>query len=379
MHDLNLPTIADGQADSQWQTSNDGDAAIANALADILTVDFSGGDVTLTSAQFRSAMTFVPSGLSATRALTVPAVKRALFFVHNTDGADSITVTRGSTTVSVEAGKLGVFYTDGTTNGLVGAIVATGTGGATASTTEVLTGTDTGKIVTPDALAALWEKGSDVASAGTVSLGEGGYFHITGTTTITDIDWATAKDGRPAWIIFDGALTLTHNATTLKLPGGANITTAAGDRAMFVQDSSDNVICLAYVRADGTPLVGAAAGTPFEMVVACSDESTALTTGTAKVSFRIPRGVTLTAVRASLVTAQSSGSIFTVDINEGGTTILSTKLTIDNTELTSTTAATPAVISDASLADDALITVDIDQVGDGTAKGLKVTLIGTRT
>ena len=84
------------------------------------------------------------------------------------------------------------------------------------------------------------------------------------------------------------------------------------------------------------------------------------------------------AVRASLSTAQTSGSIFTVDINDGGTTILSTKLTIDNTEKTSTTAATPPVISDTSLADDAEITVDIDQVGDGTAKGLKVVLIGTR-
>ena len=52
--------------------------------------------------------------------------------------------------------------------------------------------------------------------------------------------------------------------------------------------------------------------------------------------------------------------------------------TIDNTEKTSTTASTPAVISDSSLADDAEITIDIDQVGDGTAKGLKVTLIGTR-
>lgn len=114
------------------------------------------------------------------------------------------------------------------------------------------------------------------------------------------------------------------------------------------------------------------------IIIACSDETTALTAGTAKTTFRMPYGFTVTAVRASLTTAQTSGSIFTVDINEGGTTILSTKLTIDNTEKTSTTAATAAVISDTTLADDAEITVDIDQVGDGTAKGLKVTLIGYR-
>jgi hypothetical protein len=117
--------------------------------------------------------------------------------------------------------------------------------------------------------------------------------------------------------------------------------------------------------------------TPFELVVAASDEGTALTTGTAKITFRMPRAVTLTSVRASLTTAQGSGSIFTVDINENGTSILSTKLTIDNTEKTSFTAATPPVISDAALADDAEITIDIDQIGDGTAKGLKVMLIGT--
>jgi hypothetical protein len=115
------------------------------------------------------------------------------------------------------------------------------------------------------------------------------------------------------------------------------------------------------------------------IVVAASDETTALATGTAKVTFRMPYAFTLTSVRASLTTAQASGSIFTVDINEGGTTILSTKLTIDNTEKTSTTAATAAVISDVNLADDAEITIDIDQVGDGTANGLKITLIGTRT
>ena len=116
---------------------------------------------------------------------------------------------------------------------------------------------------------------------------------------------------------------------------------------------------------------------PCEFIVACSDLTTALTTGTTKAYFRAPYAFTLTAVRASLGTAQASGSIFTVDINESGTSVLSTKLTIDNTEKTSTTAATPAVISDSAIADDAIIAIDIDQLGDGTAKGLIVTLIGT--
>lgn len=100
-------------------------------------------------------------------------------------------------------------------------------------------------------LALLSGKGSDVASAGTVTLGDGSYFHITGTTTITDIDFAKPWDGRMAVLIFDGALTLTHNGTTLQLPGGANITTAAGDRAIITQDANDNVIVVDYVPAAG--------------------------------------------------------------------------------------------------------------------------------
>lgn len=119
-------------------------------------------------------------------------------------------------------------------------------------------------------------------------------------------------------------------------------------------------------------------GLPEAIQLAASDETTALTTGTAKVTFRMPFAMTLTGVRASLTTAQTSGAIFTVDINEAGVSVLSTKLTIDNGEKTSVTAATPAVISDSALADDAEITIDIDQIGDGTAKGLKITLIGTR-
>ena len=115
------------------------------------------------------------------------------------------------------------------------------------------------------------------------------------------------------------------------------------------------------------------------IIVAVGDESTALTTGTAKVTFRMPYAFILTGVRASVTTAPTGASLLTVDINEGGTTILSTKLTFDASERTTTSAATPAVISDANLADDAEITIDIDQVGSTIAgAGLKVSLIGTK-
>jgi len=86
----------------------------------------------------------------------------------------------------------------------------------------------------------------------------------------------------------------------------------------------------------------------------------------------------LSAVRASVTTAPT-GSAITVDINEAGTSVLSTKITIDPTAKTSVTATSQPVISDTALADDAEITVDIDQVGSTVAgTGLKITLIGTK-
>lgn len=118
------------------------------------------------------------------------------------------------------------------------------------------------------------------------------------------------------------------------------------------------------------------AGRTESIIVAVGDETTAITTGTSKVTFRMPYAMNLTAVRASLTTVSSSGTP-TIDINEGGVSILSTRITIDASEKTSTTAAVAPVISDAALADDAEITIDIDVAGTGAA-GLKVYLIGNR-
>ena len=115
-------------------------------------------------------------------------------------------------------------------------------------------------------------------------------------------------------------------------------------------------------------------------VIACSDETTALTTGTAKVTFRMPYAYTLDSVRASLTGAGGSSGTTTIDINEAGSTILSTKITIDYGDLTSVGASAAPVISDSALADNAQMTIDIDAVtGDADETGLKVYLIGNKT
>ena len=55
---------------------------------------------------------------------------------------------------------------------------------------------------------------------------------------------------------FAGALAFTHNASSLILPTGANITTAANDVAVLVSEGSGNWRCAAYTRASGEALVG---------------------------------------------------------------------------------------------------------------------------
>ena len=114
-------------------------------------------------------------------------------------------------------------------------------------------------------------------------------------------------------------------------------------------------------------------------VIACSDETTALTTGT-KVTFRLPFAFTVTEVRASLTTAGTGANLVTLDFEQNTTSILSTKITIDATELTSTTATTAPVISTSELTDDASITCDVDQIDSGgVSAGLKMYLIGYKT
>lgn len=99
-------------------------------------------------------------------------------------------------------------------------------------------------------------KATDKASAGTCDIGAvlGNFVHITGTTTITAL--GTAQAGAERTVTFTGILTLTHNATSLILPTGANITTAAGDVARFVSEGSGNWRCVSYMRADGSSLSG---------------------------------------------------------------------------------------------------------------------------
>lgn len=93
--------------------------------------------------------------------------------------------------------------------------------------------------------------GADIASASTVTIPlEGNYFKITGTTTITG--FASTRAGRTVWVTFSEILTLTSSAS-FSLPDSANITTAAGDTALFLFDGT-NWICQLYIPLVLTPV-----------------------------------------------------------------------------------------------------------------------------
>jgi len=106
-----------------------------------------------------------------------------------------------------------------------------------------------------------WSQGTDVASATALAvLTDGNYFDVTGTTTITSIN-TTGGVGTLIKLHFDDALTLTHHATDLILPSGANITTAAGDEAEFIEYASGDYRCTNYSKASGEAVIGGAGAT----------------------------------------------------------------------------------------------------------------------
>lgn len=115
-------------------------------------------------------------------------------------------------------------------------------------------------------------QGADIASvAGVTDIGAatGPYIHITGVEAITGLGTCTA--GQRRTVKFTGACTLTHNGTSLILPGSANITTAANDAAEFVSLGSGNWLCLWFKRASGKVLGAALASDAQARALSATD------------------------------------------------------------------------------------------------------------
>jgi hypothetical protein len=101
---------------------------------------------------------------------------------------------------------------------------------------------------------------ADIASAATTDIGlqNTNFLRVTGTTTITSFG---SNYRGPRFLVFEGAITLT-NSSTLVLPGGANITTAAGDVLIAIPGATlgtaDKWIVTAYQKnaVPGAPAAG---------------------------------------------------------------------------------------------------------------------------
>ena len=184
---------------------------------------------------------------------------------------------------------------------------------------------------------------------------------------------------------------MSFNGNQYESDSGFDLTTKGQIHTYSTEQAAINLGTNNYVlQADSGETTGLKWSDPenlkhaVALEVACSDETTALTTGTDKVTFRMPYAMTLNAgtagVRGGLTTAGTGASLLTVDINQGGASILSTKLTFDATETETVNAATPVVIGTTALTDNAEITVDIDTADSGgVAAGLKIILIGDLT
>ena len=164
------------------------------------------------------------------------------------------------------------------------------------------------------------------------------------------------------------------------LPTADSIITTEGD--IIVGDSSGDPVRFGagtagkFLTTQGASSAPTYSNPTLSFIVSLTAEDGDATVADDLAQIRMPFAFELTGVRAFCNTAPT-GATLTFDIEEAGSSILSTLITIDATEKTSTTASTPPVISDSTLADDAIISFNCDQIGSGDAgAGIKLVLIG---
>ena len=198
--------------------------------------------------------------------------------------------------------------------------------------------------------------------------------------TLTSPTFSTPTLGTPASGVATNLTGTASGLTSGNVTTNANLTgdvTSVGNATTIAVDAVDIAMLSAtgtassstFLRGDNT--WGAVSSTE-SMIISASDELTSLTVGTAKTTFRMPYAFTLTAVKVSLTNTSTSGNP-TIDINESGTSILSSPVAITAGQKTAT-----ATVGDSSLANLAEMTVDIDVAGTN-ASGLKIYLIGSQT
>lgn len=198
-----------------------------------------------------------------------------------------------------------------------------------------------------------------VASTATTDIGAAtsNVVNVTGTTTITS--FGTIAAGAVRIVNFSDALTLTYNATSLILPGSANIVTVAGDVGVFESLGSGNWQCVSYTKRNAVPGQGGLSNLSTAIhptTVANSSGSPMANTGTGTFTFTVPVGVSRIKITATgggangssggsgsgtdgggsgstsvLATAVTAGQVLSITVGAGGggtTTVTSTGISI---------------------------------------------------
>jgi len=197
------------------------------------------------------------------------------------------------------------------------------------------------------------------------------------TANIVDLNVTTAKiaaDAVTAAKLADDAV-VTANIVDLNVTTG-KIAADAVTGAKVADDTLDSE----HYAAGSIDLEHLANAAKTEaLIVAASDNTTALTVGTV-FTFYMPYAMTLTDIKASVLTAPTGAELI-VDVHDAGTTIMDTnKLDIDVTEFHTKDAGTQPVLSDTALANNSKIEIIIDQIGSTVAgAGLVIYLIGYQT
>jgi len=193
-----------------------------------------------------------------------------------------------------------------------------------------------------------WVKGGDIASADPLVIDDdGNYFDVTGTTGFAAL---TVPVGALVMLQFDGALTLTHHATNLNLPGGANIVTAAGDRLIGFAPAADDFHVLSFAQAGNRNFQDLIVQRPILLDYGESHNAIGGTGGgTQDIDLTLGNVVSATVDTStntftfSNPTASANGCSFTFIVTNGGSQTIAWPATVDWVGSTAPTLTTSGV------------------------------------
>jgi len=251
--------------------------------------------------------------------------------------------------------------------------ITAGVAGVIYKLTTTITTSASQTLILEGYLAVLNPEGSDVSleccpRIGNATSADGQAF----TMTFPDRPVTTYSDGLQIFAIFDNDVTVAVPTLNCDLLGAKTIKRSEALGIIPYQIKTDDVIHLVFDQdADAFIALNTIPVDWFN--IAAADQTAAFTAATDVVVLPAMPAMTVLAVRAGVSTASSSGAV-TFDLNDGATTMLSVKLTVDEGETSSVTAAIPAVISVRAHADNWTLKFDIDGAGTG-AKGWNIGLL----